>query len=162
MGDESAAAEIRGETTGPNVALRDLDVMVGDWELRGQEDDSGADIRGRLAFRWMEGGFYLVQHVEIDYAGREVTGTEYIGYEASTGKRRSYFFSTEGPGPFGNVAIEYVWELAGDALTIWGGYVGSPASFKARLSGDRSSISGRWQWPGGGYTTTMVRVGGGS
>jgi hypothetical protein len=68
----------------------------------------------------MEGGFYLAQRVDVDYAGRQVHGVEYVGWQESTGKLRSYFFSNEGPWPFGDVAIEYVWELSDEALTIWG------------------------------------------
>lgn len=150
---------VRGE---PSPALKPLDRMVGRWELRGREDDSGGEIRGKLEIDWLEGGFYLVQRVDIDYAGRQVRGIEHVGYQESTGKLRSYFFSNEGPGPFGDVAIEYVWELTDDALTIWGGDVGSPASFKGTFSPDGGEITGRWQWPGGGYEATMTRTGGGS
>jgi hypothetical protein len=142
----------------PNAALRNLDLMIGTWDLQGREDESGGAIRGRLAFEWMEGGFYLVQRVDIDYAGRRVRGTEYVGYQQSTGKLRSYFFSNEGPGPFGDVAIEYVWEADENRLTIWGGDVGSPAHFKGEISPDRRTITGRWSWPGGGYEATMARV----
>jgi hypothetical protein len=85
-------------------------------------------------------------------------GTEYIGYDEENDNLRSYFFSNEGPGPFGRVALEYVWEVCEDTFTIWGGEVGSPASFKGRFSDDRTTISGRWEWPGGGYEATMSRV----
>ena len=56
------------------------------------------------------------------------------------------------------VALEYVWEVGEDTFTIWGGEVGSPASFKGRFSDDRNTISGRWEWPGGGYEATMTKV----
>jgi hypothetical protein len=143
--------------TEPNPALGQLDFLVGEWRLEGRDDTSGGRISGRLRFEWMDGGFYLVQHVDIDYAGRPVRGVEYIGHQASSGSLRSYFFNNEGPGPFGAVAIEYVYEPAHDALTIWGGDVGSPAHFRGRVSEDRSTITGRWQWPGGGYAATMRR-----
>jgi hypothetical protein len=138
--------------------LKSLDVMVGVWDLEGREADSNGEIKGRLRFEWMEGGFYLVQHVEVDYAGRKVNGVEYVGYDEATNSLRSYFFSNEGPGPFGGVAIEYVWEVEDRTLTIWGGEVGSPANFKGTLSDDRNTISGRWEWPGGGYAATLTRA----
>ena len=37
----------------PNPALKSLDALVGNW------------------IDWMEGGFYLVHHVDIDYVGRK-------------------------------------------------------------------------------------------
>ncbi len=146
------------EPPGPNPALGGLEVMVGTWELRGRESGPEGEIHGRPTFEWMEGGFYLVQHVEIDYVGRRIAGTEYIGYDEENGNLKSYFFSNEGPGPFGGVALEYVWEVGEDNLTIWGGFVGSPASFEGRFSEDRNTITGRWEWPGGGYEATMTRV----
>jgi hypothetical protein len=141
----------------PNPALKALDVMVGSWELRGRDFGTGGEIRGELALDWLQGGYYLVQHVDIDYAGRKVSGVEYVGYDQANDNLRSYFFSNEGPGPFGGVAIEYVWELGDDTVTIWGGEVGSPANFKGTFSADRNTISGRWEWPGGGYEATLTR-----
>jgi hypothetical protein len=95
----------------PNPALESLDVMVGTWELRGRESGPDGEIHGRPTFEWMEGGFYLVQLIDIDYSGRRIVGTEYIGYDQENDNLRSYFFSNEGPGPFGRVALEYVWEV---------------------------------------------------
>jgi hypothetical protein len=157
------AAEAAGvQAPAPHPALKGLDFLVGEWQLEGREDESGGQITGRPRFEWTEGGFYLVQHVDIDYAGRRVHGVEYIGYQASSGKLRSYFFSNEGPGAFGDVAIEYVWEPEEGVLAIWGGDVGSPASFKGEVSPDGNTITGRWSWPGGGYEATMRRIGGGA
>ncbi len=99
--------------------------MVGTWELKGRESGPVGEIHGRPTFEWMEGGFYLVQHVDIDYIGHRIVGTEYIGYDEENDNLRSYFFSNEGPGPFGRVALEYVWEVGEDTFTIWGGEVGS-------------------------------------
>jgi hypothetical protein len=146
------------ESPAPNAALKSLDVMVGTWHLDGREAGTNGDITGRLGFEWMDGGFYLVQHVEVDYAGREVRGVEYIGFDVTSKSLRSYFFSNEGPGSFGGVAIEYVWEIDDGSLTIWGGEVGSPANFKGTFNDDRTTISGRWEWPGGGYGATLTRA----
>jgi hypothetical protein len=122
----------------PKPTLRSLDVMVGTWELKGRESGPEGEIHGRPTFEWMEGGFYLVQHVDIDYIGRRIVGTEYIGYDEEN--------------------VEYVWEVGDDTFTIWGGEVGSPASFMGRFSDDRDTITGRWEWPGGGYEATMTKV----
>lgn len=142
----------------PNPALKSLDVMVGTWDLKGRESGPDGEIHGQVTFEWMEGGFYFVQRVDIDFAGRKITGTEYVGYDESNEALKSYFFSNTGPGPFGGVAFEYVWEVGDETLTIWGGYVGSPASFKGNFSDDHNTVAGRWEWPGGGYEATMTRV----
>ena len=155
MTDDDARAH--DQEPHPNPALKRLDVLVGTWNLTGRESGPDGEIHGRLIFEWMEGGFYLVQHVDIDYVGRKIKGVEYVGYDDSNDTLRSHFFSNTGPGPFGGVALEYVWEIGEDNLTIWGGYVGSPASFKGRFSDDRNTGTGRWEWPGGGYEATMTR-----
>ena len=126
--DDTYNAQAHEQQPQPNPVLKSLDVMVGAWDLKGRESGTDEEIHGQVTFEWMEGGFYLVQSVNIAYAGRRITGTEYIGYDESSEALKSYFFSNEGPGPFGGVALEYVWEVGDDALTIWGGFVGSPAT----------------------------------
>ena len=55
--------------------------------------------------------------------------------------------------------LDYVYELQGDTLTIWGGEKGSPAYYKGRFSQDGTSITGAWVYPGGGgYESTSTRV----
>src|SRR5918993_1427362 len=144
-------AQSHEQTPEPNPALDSLDGMVDTWDLKGHESGPVGEIHGRVAFEWMEGGFYLVQCVDIDHIGRKITGVEYVGYDESNEILGSYFFSNHGPGPFGGVALEYVWEVGDDALTIWGGFVGSPANFKGKFSDDHNTITSRWEWPGGGY-----------
>ena len=156
--DNANDAQAHDRQPQPNHALKSLDVMVGTWELKGRESGPDGEIHGRPTFEWMEGGFYLVQHVDIDYMGCRIVGTEYIGYDRENDNLRSYFFSNEGLGPFGRVALEYVWEVGEDTFTIWVGEVSSPASLKGRFSDDRNTISGRWEWPGGGYEATMTKV----
>jgi hypothetical protein len=134
--------------------------MVGAWNLKGRESGLDGEIRGRLTFEWMEGGFFLVQHVDINYIGRKIRGVEYIGYDAARGQLRSHVFSNAGPGPFNGMAIEYVWEISDDGLTIWGGAVGSPARFRGRFNRDHDVLWGRWEWPDGGYEATLARVAG--
>ncbi len=145
------------ETTHP--ALRILDVMVGTWHVHGRDAVTGAEVRGRVTFDWLDGGQFLVQRVEIDHAGLRITGTEYVGYDSESDSLRSYFFSDEGPGPFGGFALDSVWEVDESTVTIWGGSAGSPAIFTGEFSDDRTTLTGRWRWPGGGYEATMTRAG---
>ena len=136
----------------PHPALHALDVLVGTWQL------SGPDVHGQLFFEWLEGGFYLVQRVDMIQAGHHIRGLEYIGHDPDADTLHSYFFGNTGPGPFGTTALEYAWEVTDDTLTIWGGEVGSPAYFKGAFADDRNSVTGAWHWPGGGYDAAMTRV----
>ena len=65
---------------------------------------------------------------------------------------KSHYFDNAG-----NV-FNYVWEVGDNTLTIWWGEKGSPGVFKGTFSADGNSNTGRWEWPGGGYESTMTRV----
>jgi hypothetical protein len=150
------------QTTGPSAPpphpkLRELDVLAGTWRLEGHDLDGGAPFTGTVTRRWLPGGHFLVQEMRID--GQEHAGAEYIGYDHAQETLRSMFFSNEGPGPFCSFALEYFWQVEGDALTIWHGSKDSPARFSGRIDRDAGTVEGRWEWPGGGYVATATRMG---
>ena len=90
--------------------------------------------------------------------GQRIKGIELIGHEKPFGSEpseeiKSRFYSNTGD------TLDYVYELEGDTLTIWGGERGSPAYAKSELSEDGNTSSGEWVYPGGGgYRFTMTRV----
>ena len=143
----------------PDRLLRTLDVLVGTWRVSGGAPGSDDEISGISTYTWTDGGFYLRQDVDMIHGGRKIVGTEYIGYDPEAGNLRSYFFGNTAPGPFARVALEYVYEVSDETITIWGGEVGSPAAYRARFSDDRDSFAGAWEWPGGGYEAISTRVG---
>lgn len=134
------------QPAGPNPALRSLDRLVGAWDV------SGPGISGRVAFEWMEGGFFLIQRVDLDHGGDRIRGVEYIGFDEESGSLKSHFFGNAGG------ILEYAYEVEGDTLKIWFGDVGSPARFEGRFSDDGDTNTGGWTWPGGGYESTMSRA----
>ena len=136
----------------PNPDLRSLDRLVGTWEMSG-------DVRGRVTFEWMEGGFFLLQRVDLEgESGDRIRGIEVIGHERPFGAEpseeiRSRFYSNTGG------TLDYVYELEGDTLTIWGGEKGSPAYYRGTFGGDGGTLTGAWHYPGGGgYEVTSRRV----
>jgi hypothetical protein len=135
----------------PSPDLKSLDRLVGTWKVAG-----GA--QGQVTYEWMEGGFFLLQHVDLEQYGQRITGIEVIGHERQFGAEpsadiRSRFYDSTGN------TLDYVYELEGDALTIWGGEKGSAAYYKGRFSQDGNAVSGGWVYPGGGgYESTMTRV----
>lgn len=135
----------------PSPAMRALDRLVGTWRLTG-----GAT--GTVTYEWMEGRFFLLQRVAMEQGGEPVTGLEVIGHERRFGEEpgediRSRFYGRSGD------TLDYVYELDGDTLTIWGGEKGSPAYFRGDFSADGASMVGAWVYPGGGgYDSTMTRA----
>jgi hypothetical protein len=94
----------------------------------------------------------------LEHDGRRITGIEVIGHDqpfaaGPSEDIRSRFYSNTGD------TIDYVYELVGDTLTIWGGEKGSPAYFRGTLSDDGNTLSGAWVYPGGGgYESTSTRI----
>ena len=114
--------------------------------------------RGQIGFEWLEGGFFLIQHVDLEHDGRRIRGIEVIGRERPFGapapseEIKSRFYSNEGE------TLDYVYELEGDTLTIWGGEKGSPAYCEVEFGEGGDTVSGAWVWPGGGYEFTGTRI----
>ena len=135
----------------PNPDLRGLDRMVGTWNVSG-----GA--QGQVTYEWMEGGFFLLQHVDLEQYGQKSKGIEIIGHEQPFGAEPSADIKSRFYDNLGNT-LDYVYELEGDTLTIWGGEKGSPAYYKGQFSEDGNTITGAWVYPGGGgYESTSTRV----
>jgi hypothetical protein len=106
----------------------------------------------------MEGGFFLVQHVELEQYGQQIKGFEVIGHEQPFGAESSADIKSRFYDSMGNT-LDYVYELDGNTLTIWGGEKGSPAYYKGTFSEDGNTCAGAWVYPeGGGYESTMTRV----
>jgi hypothetical protein len=149
MAEENNEAQGRQQPVEPAADLRALDRLVGTWELSG-------DVTGTVTYEWMEGGFFLIQRVDL---GSEASGLEVIGHERGYGAEpsadiKSRFYSNAGD------TLDYVYELEGDTLTIWFGQKGSPAYYRGEFGGDGSTLTGAWHYPGGGgYQATSTRVG---
>jgi hypothetical protein len=136
----------------PSPDIKRLDRLVGTWNV------SGPDIQGHVTFEWMEGGFFLLQHVDFVHGGNHIKGLEIIGHLQLFGEEPSKDIRSRYYDTLGNT-FDYVYELEEDTLTIWGGEKGSPAYYKGTFSSDGNTNSGAWVYPGGGgYKSTMTRV----
>ena len=136
----------------PNPDLKGLDRLVGAWNITG-----GA--QGTATYQWMEGGFFLIQRVELEQYGQQTKGIEIIGHERPFGAEPSADIESRFYDNHGNT-LDYVYELEGDTLTIWGGEKGSPAYYRGRFSEDGTTVTGAWVYrDGGGYQSTATRVG---
>ncbi len=140
----------------PHPRLRDLDVLEGRWRLESRDPASGETSTSTIIREWLPGGYFMTQRTETE--GHPQDGMEYIGYDATTDSLRSMLFSGGGPGPFCPFALEYFWEIDGDALRIWHGYRDSPAMFTGTIDRRARTVTGAWEWPGGGYEATATRV----
>ena len=159
MVSEDAVQEVQTPT--PDPALRRLDRLVGTWALRGHLVGSDEEtIVGEISFQWLEGGFFLQQDAEIEFAGMfRVKARELIGYDPETGSFASTVFSNFSPTP-----LPYAWDLRGDTLTISVSYGPLDATFRGEFR-DGETFSGGWRPNPGAdetinipYDVTGIRV----
>jgi hypothetical protein len=149
---DASTGDDQAETPTPAADLRALGArLLGTWRV-------GGGAEGTVRYEWMDGGFFLVQHVELEQYGQRIKGMELIGHlrpfgEPSSPAIHSRFYDTTGN------TLDYVYELDGDTLTIWGGEKGSPAYFRGTFSADGDTLTGEWVYPGGGgYQSTTTRI----
>ncbi|MGH3977446.1 MAG: hypothetical protein ACRDRZ_00325 [Pseudonocardiaceae bacterium] len=117
---------------------------MGTWRL-------GGDTGGTVRYQWMEGGFFLVQHVDMTLHGHRVAAIEVIGHLRPFGEQPTTEIRSRAYDSVGNT-LDYVYELDGDTLTIWAGDTGSPAYFRGTFSADGNTNTGQWVYPGGAAT----------
>ena len=136
----------------PNPDLKSLDRLVGKWKV------SGPDIKGKVTFERMEGGFFLIQHFDFVQGGHKVKGMEVIGHLQPFGEEPSKDIRSRIYDTMGNT-FDYTYEVNDEILMIWGGEKGSPAYYEGKWSEDGNTNTGAWHYPdGGGYESTMTRV----
>jgi hypothetical protein len=100
---------------------------------------------------------WLPENGDLEQYGQKIKGFEIIGHEHPFGAEPSEEIKSRFYDNMGNT-LDYIYELEGDTLTIWGGEKGSPAYSKGTFSDDGHTLSSEWVYPGGGgYQSTMTR-----
>lgn len=137
----------------PDPALKRLDRLVGTWSMKGHLIGSDEEnIVGQATFQWLEGGFFMQQDVEIDFAGMiKIKSRELIGYDLQTKAFPSTVYSNLSPAP-----LPYTWDLQDDTLTISVSYGPLDATFKGAFSKDGKRFSGGWRPNPGADETVNV------
>jgi len=105
----------------------------------------------------MEGGFFLIARGDTEQNGQRTKHVEIIGYDHEAGAEpadtlTSRLYTNRGD------SLSYTHEIDDKGMTSWFGPKGSPAFFKARWIDD-DTLTGAWEWPGGGYKLTLSRAG---
>jgi hypothetical protein len=142
----------------PDSALKRLDRLVGTWSMEGRLVGSDeTNIRGETTFRWLPGGFFLEQHMQLDFMGLEIESLELIGYDPETETFPSTVFSNVAPTP-----LPYKWDVKGDAVVITVTYGPLDSTFTGSWRED-GTFSGGWRPNPGADETVNVAydIGGG-
>jgi hypothetical protein len=148
--DQTTETASTPEHNQPNPDLQPLNRLLGTWQLSGE-------TVGTVTYEWMEGGFFLIKHVDFTLHAHWVKGIEIIGHLQPFGQDPSPEIRSRAYDSVGNT-LDYVYELDGDTLIIWGGEKGGVNYFKGQFSEDGNTNTGEWVWPGGGYKSIMTRL----
>jgi hypothetical protein len=146
--DPSAQTE-QSEVPTRNPGLRALDKLVGTWKVSGE-------AAGQMTYEWMEGGFFLIARGDTEQGGKRTKHIEIIGYDHEAGAAPAEVLTSRLYTDKGDT-LSYTHEVDDDGVTSWFGAKGSPSVFKARWIED-NTLTGAWEWPGGGYKLTMTRI----
>ncbi|MCR8556634.1 hypothetical protein KXD93_03230 [Mucilaginibacter sp. BJC16-A38] len=129
----------------PHPELKKLGKLVGIWDVSGE-------VCGQVSFSWMEGGFFLVQYVDLDGA----KGLEFIGYDEESKTLRSHYFDNDGK------VMEYTYKVSETEHQVSIDMPGIKGEFKGKYSNNGDTISGSWHWKQGeehlGYKATLTKI----
>jgi hypothetical protein len=141
-GPAASAAARSGAVPAADPSLKQLDKFVGTWSMKGHLAGSEQEtIIGEAAFHWLDGGYFMVQEVAMDFAGtRKIKSLELIGYDPESRTLRSSVYSNQSPVP-----LPYTWDIQGNTLTISVSYGALNATFKGTFSEDGTSFAGSWR-----------------
>jgi hypothetical protein len=135
----------------PDPALQRLDRLIGTWSMEGHVVGSEENnIKGQTTFRWLPGGFFMVQHVTLDFMGMEIDSLELIGYDPETERFPSTVYSNLSPAP-----LPYEWDVQEDTITISVSYGPLDATFKGNWKED-GTFAGGWRPNPGADETVNV------
>ena len=147
-----ADSETQSQMPTPDPALKRLDHFMGTWSMEGHLVGSSENtIKGQANYRWLPGGFFLEQHVELDFMGMKIDSLELIGYDPETDTFPSTVYSNLSPTP-----LPYRWEVDDDTVTISVSYGPLDATFKGAFGSDGHSFSGGWRPNPGADETVNV------
>ena len=136
----------------PDPALKRLDRFVGTWTMEGHLVGSTEyNISGQATFRWLPGGFFLEQRVELDFMGIKIDSQELIGCDPETETFPSTVYSNLSPTP-----LPYRWDVRDGNVTISVSYGPLDAMFTGAFSEDGDSFSGGWRPNPGADETVNV------
>lgn len=124
--------------------IKSLEPLVGRWKLSG-------DVSGTIEYRWAEGERFLIQEVDMKYAGRVIRGMEIIGHICKPGKPATPAIWSRFYSFLDGLTLDYIYEIDSDTFRIWFEDKSLNNFMQAVFSQDGQRFEGAWQWPGGGY-----------
>jgi hypothetical protein len=122
----------------PNATLKDLEALVGEWDIEiVLPADPPTIMRGRVTFEWLEGGAFLVMR-EVEWSGPSGS-VAVIDRVVAAETYAMLYFDARG--------VSRVYEMSvGDGVwKQWRSAPGFSQRFTGAFSDDGSTIAARWE-----------------
>ncbi len=118
----------------PNPALKNMDVLVGEWELQGNHPRIPEPVRGRATFEWIEAGAYLLWQTYFEQP-LPPNAVAVISRDDSTGSCSVLYFDERGVSRIYEMSFEDgVWKT-------WRNAKGFLQRTTGKISDDRNTIT---------------------
>jgi hypothetical protein len=125
-----------------NPALERLGVFIGEWNIditaMSFRPDPSAVEHGRTTFDWLEGGAFLIQHLEISNT-EFPRGISVIGPDHEAETYGMLYFDSRG------VSRIYKMTFSGGIWTIWREFPGFSQRFHGTFNDAGNIITARWE-----------------
>lgn len=122
-----------------------LSPLVGTWKTTGAtsatSDAPGEPIEATDRYEWMEGGFFLLHHIDSQFP-EVFHGLEVIGHDAASGDCSVTYFDSKGR------TLTSTGELKGGVWRIFS----ATERFAGAFSEDGETLSGMWERSEDGLT----------
>src|SRR5687768_10667778 len=101
----------------PSADHKRLQVFVGRWRTLGQtiatDSAPAMSIVGTDSYEWLDGGFFLVHHVDVRMGDQAMRGIEIIGYDRATNSYPTRSFDSQGnAGSYTATVNDDIWTFA--------------------------------------------------
>jgi hypothetical protein len=128
------------EPSGRSPELEKLDALVGEWTMEAVPPSGGPwPGEARASFEWLEGRTWLVERWTIEMP-EAPDGIAIIGPGDGEGTFQQHYFDSRGIHRVYEMTLDDgVWRLWRDATDPF------PQRFRAEISDDGKTISGRWE-----------------
>lgn len=129
---------------GPGPEHRRLDAFVGRWNTEGvvRATADAPELRFTAVdrYEWMEGGWFLLHHVDARMGDGRLTALEVIGYDPASGTYPMRSWDSQGnAGAHTGTLHDGVWTFAG-----------ATERFTGRFGPGGGTLSGTWERSAGG------------
>jgi hypothetical protein len=127
------------DTAAPESARKRLDKLTGKWNIViTMPTEPPLTIAGRATFEWLEGGYFLAYHSEVDRPDFP-TGDSIIGCDGTMGTYIMLYSDSRG------VARIYEMSLDDQVWKLWRDDPSFPQRFSGTFSDDGRTITCRWE-----------------